>query len=128
MVTIRLPYPHHSTANSLYYHKESGGYGLTDASKTYRGKVKQILRRENIQPITGDVSLKILVYFPDKKKRDLDNLIKPIQDALKAEKYKDKIVGWYAFLDDWQVVDLHIKRKGYVEGGKIIAEIITRDY
>jgi hypothetical protein len=55
-------------------------------------------------PFAGDVALRILYIFIDSPAADLDNIIKPLQDAMKG----------VAFEDDLQVVDLvaSMRRKG----------------
>jgi len=57
-------------------------------------------------PLVGDLILTIGVCMPDKRRRDLDNLLKPILDVL----------GLYGvYEDDSQIVDLRIRS---VEGEK----------
>lgn len=48
-----------------------------------------------------DIKAEVIIYFWDKRKRDLDNHNKIWQDAL----------SWIAYKDDKQIADLHIKRR-----------------
>ena len=59
----------------------------------------------------------INAYPPDKRKRDLDNLIKPVLDAL---------VDYGAIRDDSQVDDLRIQRFNNYPEGKL--EILISSY
>lgn len=58
--------------------------------------------QKNEPMLTWDIEARAIIYFWDKRKRDLDNHNKLWQDAL----------SWIAFKDDKQIVDLRI-RKGY---------------
>jgi len=61
--------------------------------------------------MTGDLEVLVEVTPPDKRKRDLDNLLKPILDAL----------GDYCvYEDDSQIVDLRIKKIEGVKGEVLI--------
>lgn len=53
--------------------------------------------------LVGRVRVVIRVLFPDRRRRDLDNLIKPLLDAL---------THGGAWEDDSQVKDLHIVESG----------------
>jgi crossover junction endodeoxyribonuclease RusA len=56
-------------------------------------------------------------YPPDRRKRDIDNLVKPTLDAL------TKAGVW---LDDEQVEELTIRRLNVSRGGLLVAEIYER--
>jgi crossover junction endodeoxyribonuclease RusA len=60
--------------------------------------------------IQGEVAVRIVAYPPDHRKRDLDNLLKPILDALT----KSGIIE-----DDYQVADLHMTRRASEKPGKV---------
>ncbi len=62
------------------------------------------------EPLEGPISLTIRVMEPNKRRRDLDNLLKAPLDALAH-------AGWYR--DDSQIHDLRIYRGGYEEGGAL---------
>jgi Holliday junction resolvase RusA-like endonuclease len=67
----------------------------------------------------GDARLEILValHAPDKRIRDIDNVLKPLLDALVQAKL---------FNDDSQVDMLTVIRKEYIAGGQ--CQVVVRSY
>lgn len=74
----------------------------------FRAHVKSIVGVT--EPLEGDLSVTIEVMMPDKRKRDLDNLLKAPLDALAH-------AGVY--LDDSQIQDLRIVKMGVVKPGSL---------
>ena len=65
-----------------------------------------------IETLTGRIKLSVEVHFKDHRRRDLDNIVKGLQDVLTEAKI---------FIDDCQIDELLVKRaeidkdkKGYV--------------
>lgn len=65
-----------------------------------------------IDTLQGRIKLSVKVHFKDKRRRDIDNIVKGLQDVLTDAKF---------FIDDCQIDELSIKRaeidkkkKGYV--------------
>jgi crossover junction endodeoxyribonuclease RusA len=69
-----------------------------------------ILSGKRFARFDGPVAVKIVASPPDKRKRDLDNLLKPILDVLQTAS---------VIVDDSDVVDLSITRDKIVRSGKI---------
>lgn len=65
------------------------------------------------QPLSGDIILTAAVYFKTKRKRDLDNTMKLVQDALND-------VLWE---DDSQIADLHLIRRYDPEDPRIVLSV-----
>lgn len=87
-ITIRTP---HLTTNQLYtVDWRSGRRILTKASretkKAYALEAK--LTYTGKEPLQGPLSVRIDLYFPDGKKRDLDN-IKALIDSMKGILWED---------------------------------------
>ena len=104
---VRLPYP--PSVNHYWRHSRGKVY-LSAEGREYRQGVADAIGR--VRPLVGPVVLRLLVHPPDKRRRDLDNVLKAILDALEH-------AG--AVRDDSQVEMLHVRRKdprpprGYVE-------------
>lgn len=66
-------------------------------------------------PLRGDVRLQVIFHFPDKRRRDMTNLMKLVQDALTG----------IAYDDDSQIAVLHLLRcfphQKFQPGAQIIA-------
>jgi len=60
------------------------------------------LAHDDFKALEGPVGLRILAHAPDARKRDLDNTMKALLDALQA-------AGVYT--DDSQICDIHISRR-----------------
>lgn len=77
---------------------------LSREGKEYRRHVCTLVATHQL-PVFGSarIALDIKAHMPDSRRRDLDNLIKSVQDALQAARM---------FEDDSQIVDLRIRRAG----------------
>ncbi len=64
--------------------------------------------------MVGRVSVSITVHPPDRRRRDLDNLLKGPLDALEH-------AGVY--LDDGQIDRLEIERGDVMRGGRVVVRI-----
>jgi len=104
-----LPWP---PSMNTYWRKWNNRMVLSPKGRAYRGEVATApdvikwLGRFEIM----DARLKMLIWIhpPDRRKRDLDNLPKGIQDSLQK-------AGVY--VDDCQIDDLHLIRKKIIKGG-----------
>lgn len=67
--------------------------------------------------LSGQLSVTVVAYAPDRRRRDLDNLLKPTLDALTH-------AGVWG--DDSQVSDLRIRWGENCKGGKLVV-LITRN-
>jgi len=69
-----------------------------------------ILAAMGVQPMAGSLTVWIDVYPPDRRRRDLDNIIKSLLDALE---HGD------AYHDDSQIDSLFVQRQRVVPKGKV---------
>jgi crossover junction endodeoxyribonuclease RusA len=75
--------------------------------------MKLLARRKNA--VIGRVGVLLTVFFPDRRVRDLDNLLKGVLDGL---------VAAGVMLDDSQIHDLRVVNSGeIVTGGKIVVSV-----
>lgn len=107
-LTLDLPYP--PSVNHYWRHTRSGVYISTEGRK-YRDKV--FLSCLGYLPFKVPVAIFVDVYFPDKRKRDLDNLGKVVLDSLVNAKIIED--------DCWQFVpELNWKACGIEKHGRIV--------
>jgi crossover junction endodeoxyribonuclease RusA len=100
--TCKLPWP--PTVNN-YYTVARGRKIISKKGRQFKSDCSFYITRL-ADPMKANLQVEISVCMPDKRRRDLDNLLKPILDAL----------GQYGvYEDDSQIVDLRIKK---IEGKK----------
>lgn len=111
-LVMSLPYP--PTMNT-YWRNVRGRTLLSAAGRAYKAVVAaKVLMLGTRQPMRGRIVLIIVAFPPDRRRRDLDNLLKPIGDAL---------AGANVFADDEQIDDLRIVRGPVQTGGAITVTI-----
>jgi len=110
MIDLILPYP--PTINHYYGQARSGRRFIKERGKEYREitRSKFIDKYPDHKIWEGKVSIRIYVYPPDKRKRDLDNLNKCLWDSLE---YAD------VFKDDSQIYHLEMTKFEMQKGGWI---------
>lgn len=96
-----LPYP--PSINNYYGRRPKGGVYIKPHGREYRKKVCELLG--DGERITYDEPLKVVVdiYMPDNRRRDADNILKAVLDALTH-------AGVYR--DDCLIYDLHVRKNG----------------
>lgn len=88
---------------------------MTAAARAYRIEVSTRVGAQRMrQHLTGRLSLCVEAYPPDRRARDLDNLLKAVQDSLQH-------AGVY--VSDSQIDSLQVVRCGIVKGGKIVVAV-----
>ena len=76
----------------------------------FRADVAKLCRQHGCTLQTGKLAMFIIAFPPDKRKRDLDNLVKATQDALQH-------AGCYE--NDCDIDGLRVDRGDIIKGGKI---------
>ena len=114
MIILDLPYP--PTINHYYGRTRSGRVFIKAGGKAYRSQVIALL--SNYKGITGKVSMSVDIYPPDRRKRDVDNILKALCDALTH-------AGIYE--DDSQIYKLLITKheKSDKKGVKVVISSFT---
>lgn len=114
----RLPWP--PSVNHYWRHVVINGRPRTLLSKEGRDyKIKAVdavknQRHGHSVPLSGRIAISVTLFPPDKRRYDLDNRIKAIQDSLTA-------AGVWE--DDNQVKVLHLEEGEVVKGGSCIVHI-----
>lgn len=111
MFVCILPYP--PTVNTYWRHVGSRTL-ISRKGRQYRNDVAALLAGKQIEPMAGELSVNVLVHPPDKRRRDLDNILKSLLDSLEHGG---------AYNDDSQISYLQIRRGGIVKGGNVVVDI-----
>lgn len=119
MLTVELPYP---PSVNHYWRRVGSRTLISRQGRAYRHEVAAVVDRidrvaEQI-PLSGPLSVEVLLYPPDRRRRDLDNTLKGLLDALEH-------AGVY--LDDGLIERLSVEKRDVVEGGKAVVVIRRRD-
>ena len=120
-VLWRLPYP--PTVNHYWRTVWKPGWPrprilISKAGRTYRADVQSKLSAQfgAVPYCPGPLKVEIRVQFPDRRKRDLDNLLKGLLDALQQAA---------VYADDSQIRDLRIYDAGEIVSGGAVDVTIT---
>lgn len=97
MTEIALPWP---PSLNTYWRTFQGRMIISAEGRAFRERVEVLLMRSDTAPThTGPIKVEIEAFRPDKRRRDLDNLLKATLDALGHA---------HVYEDDSQIVDLRI--------------------
>ena len=108
-MNIVLPYP--PTVNT-YWRKFNNRMVISPKGRQYRKDVMQIL--EGCETLHGRLKVTIIATMPDRRKRDLDNILKSLLDAMDHAGVFD---------DDEQIDQLHVFRNGVEKPGYVAISI-----
>ena len=110
--TIKLPCP--VSANQRLIKSKTGILINSAKYRDWHNLALFQIRNQlpKIETLQGRIKLSVEVHFKDHRRRDLDNIVKGLQDVIKKKKI---------FIDDCQIDELFVKRaeidknkKGYV--------------
>ena len=110
-LTIDLPYP---PSVNHYWRRVGARTLISLKGRRYRDRVASILALRRVQPMTGSLAVRVTVHPPDRRRRDLDNAMKALLDALEHGG---------AYEDDSQIDHLDIRRGSVVPEGKVAVRI-----
>ena len=88
---------------------------ISQAGRDYRRDVIRILG-VNKTPNTGRLKVLIEAWMPDKRRRDLDNIVKAVFDSMTHAGI---------WLDDEQIDDFRVIRAGLLKLGRVVV-IVTQ--
>ena len=108
---IELPLP--PTINSYYQYRGFRRF-VGPEGKEFKAKVAQIIGTILVRFGDSRLALTIHLHFRDKRRQDISNRIKALEDAL---------VQAGLFDDDSQIDEEHIYRSSIIKEGKAVIEI-----
>ena len=83
MTTVRLPFPVTANRRITKAHK-SGRVILTETYRSWLKEAGQEIMVQRAKPVAGEVAVRVELVPPDARKRDADNTLKCVLDALVA--------------------------------------------
>jgi crossover junction endodeoxyribonuclease RusA len=111
---LELPWP--PSVNTYWRHPSSGPLAgrhlISGKGRLYRALVAGICHSTLM--VQGPLSIEIMAHPPDRRVRDLDNILKSLLDSL---------VHANVIADDGQIDRLLIERQPVVGGGKVVLKI-----
>ena len=110
-VEFDLPWP--PSVNNYYRHVGPRVL-ISRAGRKYRTMV--VSRLGGLKRLSGAVSLSLECYPPDRRRRDLDNLLKCLQDSITAAGVLE---------DDSQIRRLQMEKLEPIEGGLVHVRLET---
>ena len=111
MIELVLPYP--PSVNHYWVHARGRAF-ISKAGRKFRESVIWECKAKRVPRQPGRLGVVIRACPPDKRRRDLDNVLKGVLDALEH-------AGVYR--DDSQVDDLRICRGSVLKGGALLVQI-----
>lgn len=115
MSMMTLPWP---PSVNRYWRSVNGRVLIAAAGRQYRMDVELVAALSKFkQHGAAKVVVRIAAWFPDKRRRDIDNVLKAPLDALTSARVWD---------DDSQIVDLRIRRAG-IDRERPRLEIVVED-
>ena len=111
MVELILPW---APSVNHYWIQGRGRTYISKAGLAFRELVAWECRAKRVKPQPGRLALVVRACPPDRRRRDLDNVLKALGDALQH-------AG--AYQDDNQIDDLRIYRGPVIEGGALHVQI-----
>lgn len=109
-VVLCLPWP--PTVNTYRVPRPDGkGFFLTSKAKRFKEAVALLVSGDTLK---GELRLDVTLCPPDRRKRDVDNYVKPLFDAMQC-------AG--VFEDDYQISEFTARRSDVVKGGMVRVEI-----
>jgi crossover junction endodeoxyribonuclease RusA len=111
MLEFELPYP---PSVNHYWRRVGPRTLISRGGRAFRQTVCAILATRKIEPMVGPLEVDVTVFPPDRRRRDIDNVLKGLLDAMEHGG---------AFHDDSQIARLSIERGEPVKNGKTIVQI-----
>lgn len=113
MLELELPYP---PSINHYWRRMRNRTVISKEGKQFRADVVALLNAGKTRPIAGPLKVEVELFPPDRRRRDVDNTLKSLLDALQHGG---------AYEDDGQIDDLRIHRREVVAGGYVRVRVAS---
>jgi crossover junction endodeoxyribonuclease RusA len=110
-VEIELPYP---PSVNHYWRNVKGHMTISKAGKAFRDRARATCLAMGLQCVQDRLCLEIEAFPPDRRSRDLDNLLKAPLDALGKG---------FAYADDSQIDEIHLYRRDCHPQGRMLVRV-----
>jgi crossover junction endodeoxyribonuclease RusA len=110
-IVLTLPYP---PSVNTYWGFQGHRRFLTKKALEFKKEVGQCVRLSKVNFGKARLEVTILTHAPDRRPRDIDNIVKPTLDAL---------MQGGLFDDDSQIDHLVVKRGDPIKGGKTTVSV-----
>ena len=114
MIEVELPFP--PSVNHYYRHVGPRTL-ISRQGRRFRERVAATLAAIGVRRLAGPLELEILIFPPDRRRRDIDNVQKALLDALEHGG---------AYHDDSQIVKLTIEKRSPTHGDKTLVRMQGR--
>ena len=111
MIEFLLPYP--PTMNHYWCRGRYGTF-ISAKGRNFRRSVGIIVAAYRVESLEGPLAIGITMIPPDNRRRDIDNILKPLLDALQH-------AGCYE--DDSQIVHLNIHKNEPQKPGNVLVRV-----
>jgi len=112
MIKLELPYP---PSVNHYWGQAGKNKFIGKKGKEFRMAVAEACLDAEVVVLEGRLSMHVSLYPPDRRKRDVDNVLKPLLDAMEH-------AG--CFDNDNQIDELHIIRRDVRKGGSCVVLVL----
>ena len=114
MIEVELPYP--PSVNNYWRHVGPRVL-ISRQGRAFRKKVRSVLAAMCVRALDGPLRVVVDLHPPDRRRRDIDNAMKALLDALEHGS---------AYHDDSQIVKLEVEKREPVSGGPTVVRIQRR--
>jgi crossover junction endodeoxyribonuclease RusA len=111
VIEVTLPYP---PSVNHYWRYVGPRVLVSRQGRAFRDRVRLVLAAAGVRPLSGRLVVQVDLYPPDNRRRDCDNAMKAMLDALQHGG---------AYLDDSQIRKLIVEMHAAVSAGKAVVRI-----
>jgi Holliday junction resolvase RusA-like endonuclease len=111
VIELELPFP---PSVNHYWRRVGARTLISRGGRLFRQSVESILAARGVRPLDGPLEVFVELYPPDRRRRDVDNSLKALLDALGQGS---------AYHDDSQIIHLDTWKREPIPGGMVFVRI-----